>query len=326
MSALNLVIPISLPPVEHARDLLAQLQAPAMAKLLCRASLKSKTTGSGLDACLPHERWLAGLTSDNSPSIAATLMAALGLNNETGYWFVLQPVHLHVARDHLVLTDYRHLNLNDSESRTLFDAACPLFEEQNHRLLYGNKDYWFIQADAWADFRTCTPNAACGHNIDVWSPSGGSARAWRRLQNEVQMLWHQHPLNELREQNNQPRLNGLWLWGGSQANESSGGLLTLASHVNNTHQVVDISSNEPSTHILDSLSSAALADDWSHWLHNMNAIDDDYLAPALASLDSGKLEAVNLILSDSTRLVHWSVARNSFRKLWAKPSLARLAA
>jgi hypothetical protein len=58
----------------------------------------------------------------------------------------------------------------------------------------------------------------------------------------------------------------------------------------------------------------------------MNAIDHDYLAPALAALDSGKLEVVNLILSDSTRLVHWSVARNSFRKFWAKPSLARLAA
>jgi hypothetical protein len=100
----------------------------------------------------------------------------------------------------------------------------------------------------------------------------------------------------------------------------------LASHVNNTQQIVDISSNEPSTHILDSLSSAALADDWSRWLHNINAIDHDYFAPALAALDSGKLESVKLILSDSTRLVHWSVARNSFRKFWAKPSLARLAA
>jgi hypothetical protein len=140
------------------------------------------------------------------------------------------------------------------------------------------------------------------------------------------MLWHQHPLNETREQNNQPRVNGLWLWGGSQANESSPGLHTLASHLINTHQIVDISLNEPSTHILDSLSSAALADDWSRWLHNMNAIDHDYLAPALAALDIGKLEAVNLILSDSTRLVHWSIARSSFRKFWVKPSLARLAA
>jgi hypothetical protein len=58
----------------------------------------------------------------------------------------------------------------------------------------------------------------------------------------------------------------------------------------------------------------------------MSAIDHDFLAPALAALDSGKVEGVNLILTDSTRLVHWSIARNSFRKFWAKPSLARLAA
>ena len=329
MRALNLVIPFSLPPAEHARDLLAQLQAPAMATLLCRASLKSKTTASGLDACLPHERWLAGHTSDNSPEISTALMAELGLNKESGYWFVVQPVHLHVARDHLVLTDYRQLNLSESESKTLFDAAHPLFEEHNQRLVFGSKDYWFMQSDAWADFRTCTPDAACGHNIDVWSPSGSSAREWRRLQNEVQMLWHQHPLNEAREQNNHPRINGLWLWGGSQANQSSTDLLnlrTLASHLTNTHQIFDISASEPSTYILDSLSSAALADDWSSWLHNMSVIDHDYLAPALAALDSGQLAVVNVILSDSTRLVHWSIARNSFRKFWAKPSLTRLAA
>ena len=186
-----------------------------------------------------------------------------------------------------------------------------------------------MQSDAWADFRTCTPDAACGHNIDVWSPNGGSARDWRRLQNEVQMLWHQHPLNDAREQNNHPRINGLWLWGGSQANQSSTDLLnlrTLASHLTNTHQIFDISASEPSTYILDSLSSAALADDWSSWLHNMSVIDHDYLAPALAALDSGQLAVVNVILSDSTRLVHWSIARNSFRKFWAKPSLIRLAA
>jgi hypothetical protein len=256
-------------------------------------------------------------------------MVELGLNKESGYWFVVQPVHLHVARDHLVLTDYRQLNLSESEAKTLFDAAHPLFEEQNQRLVFGSKDYWFMQADAWADFRTCTPDAACGHNIDVWSPSGGSAREWRRLQNEVQMLWHQHPLNDAREENNCPRVNGLWLWGGSQANESSPDLFnlrTLASHLKTTHQTYDSSSNEPSTHILDSLSTAALADDWSSWLHNMSVIDHDYLAPALAALDSGQLEVVNVILSDSTRLVHWSIARNSLRKFWAKPSLTRLAA
>jgi hypothetical protein len=58
----------------------------------------------------------------------------------------------------------------------------------------------------------------------------------------------------------------------------------------------------------------------------MSAIDHGYLTPALAALDGGKLEVVNVILSDSTRLVHWSIARNSFRKFWAKPSLNRLAA
>ena len=325
MRALNLVIPFSLPPAEHTRDLLAQLRAPAMAKLLARASLKSKKTYSGLDACLPHERWLAGHSTDNSPAISSTLMSSLGLSNESGYWFVLQPVHLHVARDHVVLTDYRQLTLSESEAKTLFDAAYSLFEEQNYLLLFGNQHYWFMRADTWADFRTCTPDAACGHNMDLWSPSGDHSRQWRRLHNEVQMLWHQHPFNETREQLHQPRVNGLWLWGGSQANQSHSGLQSLASHLSQAKHSFEVSTNEHATHIVDSLSSSALADDWSSWLQNLSAIDDEYLAPTLAALDNGKLDCVNLIVSDSTSLMHWSIPRNSLRKFWAKPSLARLA-
>ena len=323
--ALNLVIPFSLPPAEHARDLLAQLHAPVMAKLLARASLKSKKTYSGLDACLPHERWFAGHSTDNSPAISSALMSALGLPKESGYWFVVQPVHLHVARDHVVLTDYRQLKLTQSEAKILFDAAYPLFEELNYPLVFGHQHYWFMRADAWADFRTCTPDAACGHNMDVWSPSGDNSREWRRLHNEVQMLWHQHPCNETREQNLQPRVNGLWLWGGSQTNDSSTGLQSLASHLSHTNHAFDISTSEFLTHILDSLTSPALADDWSSWLQSLNTIDHDYLAPALAALDSGKYDEINLILSDSASLMHWSIPRNSFRKFWAKPSLARLA-
>ena len=252
-------------------------------------------------------------------------MAELGLKNESGYWFVVQPVHLHVARDHLVLTDYRQLNLSESEAKTLFDAAHPLFEEQNYRLLFGSKDYWFMQADAWADFRTCTPDAACGHNIDVWSPSGGSAREWRRLQNEVQMLWHQHPLNDTREQTYQPRINGLWLWGGCTMGESTWGLDAMASHLIHPATPIDLGSDKRAIQLLDTLISPALAGDWSSWMQSMSTIDQQTLAPALSALENGTLDVLNVILSDSTRMSQRTLRPSSLRKFWAKPSLSRLA-
>ena len=40
---------------------------------------------------------------------------------------------------------------------------------------------------------------------------------WRALQNEIQMLFHTHPVNELREAAGKPTINGVWFWGGGVA-------------------------------------------------------------------------------------------------------------
>ena len=178
MPRLTLVLPFSLPPAEHARDLIAQLRAPALAKMLARASGGLQAAPAAFQACLPHESWLSGRTHDNSPALAHATMQALGLAACEGFWFVLQPVHLHLARDHLVLTDYRRLNLSEPEARSLFDAAAPLFAEQSQTLMYGNANLWFLRVDNWAELRTCTPDAACGHNIDIWLPSASDGSTY----------------------------------------------------------------------------------------------------------------------------------------------------
>jgi glycosyltransferase involved in cell wall biosynthesis len=41
----------------------------------------------------------------------------------------------------------------------------------------------------------------------------GIAKRWRKLQNEIQMLWHIDPVNEEREQRGMPSINSLWISG-----------------------------------------------------------------------------------------------------------------
>jgi hypothetical protein len=41
----------------------------------------------------------------------------------------------------------------------------------------------------------------------------GIAKLWRKLQNEIQMLWHIDPVNETREQSGLPSINSLWING-----------------------------------------------------------------------------------------------------------------
>jgi len=332
MPADTLLIPFALPPAEHAKDLLKSLQMPALAALIARASEQRLHSEEPFAPALPHERWLAtgpgdNSPSDNSPPVAHALMHAFGLRPADGHWFLLQPVHLHIARDHLVLTDPQGLQISDAEARALYEAIAPLANEAGHELAFGDARHWFLRADGWAGLRTSTPAAASGHNVDIWLPRGPGERDWRRLHNEVQMLWHQHPLNEARDASGLPRINALWLWGGSDAPAATGlpssapAALPAPAYVN---YLLGQYANAALT-IDTRLVSPSLAGDWSAWLAAMQALEAERFAPLLASLKSSTPGEAALLLSDAGRLAEWRVTRHGMRKFWQSPSLSRLA-
>lgn len=317
MSINTLLIPFALPPAEHAKDLLNALQLPALATLLARASDVRLHAQPEFAAALPHERWLAATHDDNSPPIAVALMQAMGLDNGAapGHWFLLQPVHLHIARDHLVLTDPQALHISDSEARALYDAATPRFSEVGYELVWGDPRHWFMRADAWAGLRTCTPAAASGHNIDIWQPRGQGERDWRRLHNEVQMLWHQHPVNEARDLSGLPRVNALWLWAGS-----SPASVVAPAYL----KAISGTAPDGAIHTDLRLQAAALAGDWAGWLDHMRALEAERFGPLLRDLKSGASSEATLLFSDDSRLTEWRLTRHGMRKFWRSPSLSRL--
>lgn len=270
------------------------------------------------------------------------MMRTLGLTPDAGMWFVLHPVHLHIARDHLVLTNQRQLALSEHESRALFDAARPLFNEAGKTLLYGDPHNWFVRADAWHDLRTATPDAACGHNIDIWMPQGAGERDWRKLQNEVQMHWHAHRVNTEREARNAKPVNSVWLRGGAPATMLAQParhkeVFNLPGWMNGPDQdaagtahagtASDIIARQPEHGLLaiDTLLDPALAGDWAMWLQHFHLLETDWFDPLLAALKGGGIDQLSLVMTNSTSLSTMTVGTRSLRKFWIKPSLARLA-
>jgi hypothetical protein len=348
MSHLDILLPFSLPPAEMAPDLLRALTTPTLATLLARASNPTVQDFDAFSRALPHENWLArqsGLTNpqaaNNSPPLAVAAMHTFDYTDEGGYWFVLQPVHIHIARDHLVLTDQRRLDLTEQESRALFATAKPLFQEVGKTLLYGDAHTWFVRADDWADLLTSTPDAACGHNVDIWMPKDPNDthdRAWRKLQNEVQMHWHTHPTNEQRGFRRAEPINSVWLWGGAAAtNANSPNRYTHGFGLPRTYGQIapnqaqscamdDVitSKAERGLLMLDGLTTAGLGQDWSYWLEQMHALEANWFVPLLAAMRAGKISSVSLLLTHNTLLSEIRITRNSLRKFWVKPSLARL--
>jgi len=323
MTNLEIIVPFALPPAEHAKDLLGQLQLPALAQLLARAKSGRQQLADNFAPALPHEQWLANAQTDNSPPVANLAMQAFGMT-EAGNWFLLQPASLHIARDHLVLTDRRQLDLSDEESRALFNIALPFINESGLALRYADAGTWFLRADAWQGLRTCTPDAACGHNIDIWQPKGEGERAWRKLLNELQMLWHTHAVNEAREARGAHRINSAWLWGAGQheANAQKGLAILAQQAIGSTHARLNLDS---SLMLIDTLIAPALAGDWSNWLTELSQLEQSCFAPLLSALKDGHVDSVTLVLTDSNRLQTWHARRTSMRKFWINPSLARLA-
>lgn len=347
MSHIEILLPFGLPSPELAPDLVRQLKAPALATLLGRASIERQAPEwrnfDGFASALPHESWLAHqfglaerLAQGGSPPMALAAMKMFGLSADDGVWFVLHPVHIHVARDHLVLTDQRQLSISEQESRSLFALAEPLFEEAGMPLRYGDAYTWFVRADGWSALRTSTPDAACGHNIDIWMPKGPDERDWRKLQNEVQMHWHDHAINQEREMHGHKPVNSLWLWGGTPSTMPPAQtrytatinlprwMGALGQTRGMTAEQLIATAPQQGLLVLDALLEAALAGDWGRWLEHIQELESGWFAPLLAALRAGRIGSIALILNHDKELRSYRVSRMALRRFWLRPTLNKL--
>lgn len=337
MTQISLVLPFALPPAELASDLVRALKMPALATLLARSSEKSITASD--QRLLPHETWLAqrfGLSETGSAPFAAASMRGFGLDPAGASWFIVHPAHVEIARTHLSMHDPRRLHLADAHARDLFAVAKPVFDELGHTLVYGDAQTWFMAAADWTTLQTSSPDAVIGQNLTDFFPTGPGASDYRKLQNEVQMLWFDHPANLEREASGLPAVNSFWTWGlsgpgatlpaaplfaGSHAEPWMMGMTTCPAPA-----LPDPFNGKSADSVLirGDLCEPALATDWSTWLAIMHHMESKLFAPSLAGLLQGRDATVSIVLSNRTGLKEFTTTKWAQRSFWRKASLDRL--
>jgi hypothetical protein len=337
MTELSLVLPFALPPPDLAPDLIKALDAPALGMLLARSSVEEVWLAPSSRA-LPHDNWLAGrlgLLADEQPAFAVAAMRGFGLDPGSEHWLIVNPAHFAIARSHLSLSDPRQLRLSDAHGRMLFDAAKPYFDELGHTLVFGDAHTWFMHAGHWQSLQTASPDIAIDLNLTDWLPSGHAEVDYRRLQNEVQMLWFSHPANAEREAAGQAAVNAFWIWGCAKAAAPLAGAPALA-----TRKVpgwlgamqtmpFDLASalggaQGDAMFVSGDLTAPALAGDWATWLDHLRQFDLEQFAPALAALQDGRLKRLQLVLSHRAVLKTFTTTQWGQRAFWRGPSLTRL--
>jgi len=350
MSQITLALPSALPPAPLAPDLIRTLQAPALATLLSRQNNPQVTSFDSEQRVWPHEAWLAsalGLDTAQAAPFAIAAMRGSGLAAEAsqGRWFMVQPAHVQLARTHMLLTDPRQLRLSEEDARALFDSARLCFEEIGATLLYARPDLWFARADAWTALDTASPDAAIDQNLSDWLPQGESARSCRKLQNEIQMQWHEHPANQTREQRGQRVVNSVWIWGGAVADAvsaparagspnaplplaTSGAAVWLealsAPALRSAKAPQLLGQAGAAQVLLDELIAPAVAGDWADWLARLQRIEEEWCAPLLAALKEGRIGGVTLLLNNRNTTLRADITRMAQYKFWRKPSLNAL--
>ena len=166
------------------------------------------------DRGLPYEKFLLGSQNASAPLELQSQGVTVGSNTCVAR---IEPVHIHAARDHLVLTSTQILDIQASEADALFDSVKDIFAEMSDVTHRSMPHKWFIESSALESLSTVSTTQAEGRNIDHWMPSDtsteGVARQWRKWQNEIQMIWFNHPVNEARQAEDMLSINSVWISG-----------------------------------------------------------------------------------------------------------------
>jgi hypothetical protein len=139
-------------------------------------------------------------------------------------------VHLLTAIDHLQLASPVPLPLEASESGPLLETLNAHLAGTGFELRALADGGWLCRCPEGLECETVDPFDALGRNLREVLPAGRDAVRVRSLVNELQMLLHEHPVNERRVLRGLPPVNSVWLWGMGKMREPTaavqGDLLT----------------------------------------------------------------------------------------------------
>lgn len=274
----HLILPFAASLSEPCQQALPRLddaqQLPHLHQLLGRLSQSTRLDGDEYALSMPHERVLAHSLgwrdlADGTLPWAAWQAQAMGIATQGLAWGLLSPCHWLMGRETLTLLDPEELRLTDEESRAFLEVLRPWFEEEGWTLAYATPTRWYAAHPSLSSLPTASLDRVIGRNPDVWMPDHPQARLIKRLQNEVQMLMYENPLNAPREAAGQLTVNSFWLSGTGPLPGQSAPVLP------------------PGTQLVTDLRAPLLASNLADWITTWQTLDATMLKTACGALDAG---------------------------------------
>jgi hypothetical protein len=295
----HLLVPFASASAPECRALLAGLALPRLAELLGELTPVGAETGDDQSLDAPHERALAlaqSLLPDGTASAAQGRLpwAAASSDQPTRpqAWFT--PSHFQVGMEQVTLLPGDRLALSDDDARPLFDALAPFAAEDGIELVYESATRWRAMGEPLRELVCASLDRVSGRSVADWSPTQGRHPVITRLQSEAQMLFYTHAVNDRREAERLPIVNGFWVHG-------AGALAQAPRPV--------VTPTQP-----DTLRQAALLGDWRTWQQAWLTLDAGAIAELLERARAG--EPITLTLCGERGWAQWALLpRNTGRRL-----------
>lgn len=289
-----LLVPYLFPTKRLLETAAQDLHLPALQTLLARGT-RQPCPADGVEAALCSA---LGIARQQDWPLAPITLQGDGGRAGNDYWLRADPVHLRVMRDRIVLTDTSALELSQPEADALAATITQHFGDAL-RPLPLNPKRWYVRYARPPRLTTTPVSVATGRAIEPLLPQGDDAMACRAQLNELQMLLHDHPVNQAREARGELPVNSLWLWGGGKqpavpetrmpvyACEDDARALGAfcGSHVHPLPPHLEASLLKmPGVMLLDPLARAGANGDAYGWREAIRLLEENWFAPLLEAL------------------------------------------
>ena len=344
---LHFFIPNLFWPDSTFHEIYQDLSLPAIEALFAKSS-QTKYESKGV------EEWMCKAFSvrkqQDIPVAPLTLLKDKTVDIETDnrYWLRADPVHLRVEHDQVLLADSRTFNISLEEAHQFVEVINKYFSEDdlfsqggidNNKELISifplYADRWYICLQQPPLIHTHLLSDVIVKNINGYFPYGPEEMFWRRLLNEVQMLLHEHPLNQVREERGDLALNGIWFWGGGitpkpvispyqhvWSNDVLLSSLAMASGINlmelpnNMEKWPHLNRSDRQLIFLNSLYGKSQYGDAYGWRESLKDLEKNWFMPVLNMLKTNIINQLTITTINEGVARDFFITKNNLYKFW----------
>lgn len=302
-----------------------QPKAEALATLLDRAAYKEHLEHPYVAAA--H---LLGWRGKQFPAAYFRARGQDVMPPRDGDWVCADPIHLRADASNAVVMDSRFFDLRKDEAEELMLALEPQFVGCDWNLCLGSSDKWYLQTPSGEAPDGIWLDEVTGRKLSQIPLKISDQLTWQRLLTEIQMIWHQHPVNLARQARGVPVINSLWCWGKgtNMALESTriGRVLTRDSLVTGLAHAAQIPCVKPLPENLDSmrglhqlvfldeLLNPAVLDKLHAWEETLERLDREWFSVLDEWLRKGAITRIHLY----TETRQWIIRPRRLMHRWKR--------